>query len=132
MEIVEFEPGELEAFAATLRPEMQVLVIAGIRKLATNGWIFESESKLFRKLDSDIWCLRLGPSLWHAKRDLGMSAETRLKLVSVLLRIYFLQPADDQLMLLGFVNKTPGTQIWNQGAVIAKVRDRRSKLKILG
>lgn len=128
MEIVEFEPGELEVFASNLKVEHEVLVKGALEGLETESWDFEYEVKLFRKLDNDIWCLRLGPSLWHARRDLGIPSEPQLKAFPVLLRLYFYQSTFNQLVLLGYLNKTPGNQAEEQSAVIAKVRTRRSKL----
>ena len=130
MEIVEFEPGELEVFASNLKAEHEALVIGALEGLESEAWDFEHEGKLFRRIDDDIWCLRLGPSLWHARRDLGMLADPHTKTFPVLLRLYFHQsPFNQQLVLLGYLNKTPGNQTENQSAAIAKVRTRRSMLE---
>jgi hypothetical protein len=128
MEIVEFEPGELEVFASSLKVEHVALVNAALDGLESEAWDFEQEEKLFRKIDNDIWCLRIGPSLWHARRDLGIPVDPHSKSVPVLLRLYFYQSTFHQLLLLGCLNKTPGNQAEGQLAVIAKVRNRRSQL----
>lgn len=131
MEIVEFEPGEIRAFMRRLQVHEREILALAFKALEEEIWIPENEQKLFRLIDEDIWCLRLGPNLWRSKRDLGVETAKPQRQIAMLLRLYLIFENSSRILILGAVDKRAQDSSLSQREVLTKVRKRRDELRIV-